>query len=58
MVVLHQRRLHMIVAFEFNEAATHGFARVLVRAETDFEGLELGKVLFDLLFCGSEGEVA
>ena len=57
MMVLHQRRLHVVVAFELDETTTHGFARVLVRAETDFEGLELFEVLFNLLLSGSEREV-
>ena len=48
----------MVEALELDEAATHGLAGVFVCAETDLEGLELGEVLFDLLFCGAEGEVA
>ena len=57
-VELQQRGLHVVEALEFDEAATHGFARVLVGAETDLERLKLLEVLLDLLFCGAEGEVA
>ena len=57
-MVLHQRGLHVVVALELDETAAHGLAGVLVCAKADFEGLELGEMLFDLLFRGAEGKIA
>jgi hypothetical protein len=57
-VVLLQSCLHAVEAVEFDEAGAHKLVGALVRAQTDLGRLDFGEMLFDLLFCGSVGEVA
>lgn len=57
-VVLLQARLHAIEAIELDEACAHKLVCALVCAKTDLGGLDLDKVLFDLLLGCAVGKVA
>lgn len=57
-VVLLQAGLHAVEAVEFDETCAHELVCAFVGAEADLGGLDLCKVLLDLLFRCTVGEVS
>jgi len=56
-VVLLQACLHTVEVVELDETCTHELVGSLVGTEANLSGLDLGKVLFDLLLGCTVGQV-